>query len=55
MAENAALRAELAASKSSVRRAELAAVKSGRAKAPVVVVKPKRPVRRRSRVGDLGD
>ena len=55
MAENAALRAELAASKSSVRRAELAAAKSGRAKAPVVVVKPKRPVRRRSRVGDLGD
>ena len=54
MAENAALRAELAASKSSARRAELAAAKSARAKVPVVVVKPKRTVRR-SRVGDLGD
>jgi hypothetical protein len=52
MAENAALRAELAASKSSQRRAELAGTKSGRAKAPVVVVKPKRPVRRRSRVSE---
>jgi hypothetical protein len=54
MAENAALRAELAASKSSARRAELASAKSSRVKTPVVVVKPKRPVRR-SRVGDLGD
>ena len=55
MAENAALRAELAASKSSARRAGLAAAaKSSRTKAPVVVVKRKRPVRR-SRVGDIGD
>ena len=54
MAENAALRAELAASKSSARRAELASAKSSRAKTPVVVVKPKRAVRR-TRVGDLGD
>jgi len=45
MAENAALRAELAATKSSAIRAELAGSKSGRVTVPVA--KKTRPVRRR--------